>query len=885
MKTSMITLGVAAVLMLPMSFAQGVISTIAGGTGDGSNNGFLDNVPATEARLTGPSAFAIDKLGNVYIGDGHRVRRVDAVTGVISTVAGGGPLGNAADGPALQEDFYGPSSLALDPSGDLLIVDFNRLVRLNLKVGTVKTIAGSFGLTTPQFGSMSGLGLDGAGNIYLSDDYHRRINRIDEVTGAVTVVAGADYGSTADGIPATQAYLVSPGAIAFDAGANMFFTDSKGLRRVDAKSGIITTVKAGLSGALAFDVKGNLYVAGGSYLRRIDASTGAVTTVAGSGNTSYQGDGVQALQANLGNLMAVAVDLTGNLWLADYFNHRVFVIPSATGNVRTIAGNSANGDGGPAMGALLPTPGGIAVNAQGVVYLAAGGIRRIDPITGFISTVAQGGPLLALDLSGNLYFESDSTGLTAIQRLDAVSGAVSTVAGGIGSVSSADAIPATTAYIDPSGIALDTSGNLYIAEALHDRVRRVDAKTGLIATIAGNGGPVYAGQTGPATQFSIEAPDSIAVSASGDLYISAPRRVLKVDTSGILSVVAGNGGEAYSGDGGAALMAQMYGPGSLALDGSGNLFVVEGACSCVRRVEASTGLIQTVAGNGTEGQSADGIAATQAALGIRFIAMGGNTLYLTDNIPGQQTYGRVRAVKPATPPPMPQPPQITDVVNAIDFSQDLSPGALVSVMGNYLGPIQPIGGQVSAEGRVATALAGDQVTFNGIAAPLLYVSAGQINTAVPYALTLGADTIQVTNAAGSGSFSSGLSAGGLALFANYILNPDGTWNSATNPAPKGATLVLFGTGMGQTSPPGVDGLILQGPSYPIPVGQFVATVQTSTTTIPATLQYLGPLPGFMSGAVQVNVQIPESLPTGSARLILAPQFYRGTTDSVIIYVL
>jgi uncharacterized protein (TIGR03437 family) len=883
MKTSKAILSVAAVLMSPMAIAQGVISTIAGGTGNGSNNGFLDNVPATEARLTGPAALAVDKLGNAYIGDGPRVRRVDAVTGIISTVAGSGTQGATVDGSALQADLNGPDSFAFDASGNLLFVDLNRVVLLNPQAGTLKTLAGTYGSTTPQFGDMAGLGVDGVGNIYLSDSYHRKVNRIDAVTGVVTVVAGADYGSTADGIPATQATLTSPGAIALDAGGNLFFVDGSGIRRVDAKSGIITTVKAGLAGALAFDAKGNLYVAGGSYVHRIDVSTAVVTAVAGSGNTSYQGDGVPALQANLGNLMALAVDLTGNLWLADYINHRVFVIPAATGTVRTVAGVSANGDGGPALGALLPTPGGIAANAQGTVYVAAGGIRRIDPSTGFISTVAQGGPLLALDASGNLFFESNNTGVAAIQRLDVVSGAVTTVAGGIDAASSGDGIPATTALILPTGIALDASGNLYIAEGLKGRVRRVDAKTGIIATIAGNGGLVYSAGTGPATQIAIGSPNGIAVSASGDVYIAVPRWVLKVDSGGNLSVVAGDGGGAYSGDGGPALAAQLFDPVSLAFDASGNLFVAEGNCACIRRVEAATGLIQTVAGTGTAGQSADGIAATAAALGIGSIAIAGNTLYLTDYIPVQQTNGRVRAVTPATPPPMPQPPQITLVANAIDFSQDMSAGALVSVMGNYLGPIQPVGGQISADGRVTTALGGDQVTFNGIAAPLLYASAGQINTAIPYALTAGTDTVQVTTAGGSGSIGSGLEAAGLALFANYILNPDGTWNSAANPAPKGATLVLFGTGMGQTSPPGADGLILQGPSYPVPVAQFSASVETSTAFLPAALLYVGPLPGFMSGAVQVNVQIPDAVPTGSALLIITPNVYRGTQDSVTIY--
>jgi uncharacterized protein (TIGR03437 family) len=169
---------------------------------------------------------------------------------------------------------------------------------------------------------------------------------------------------------------------------------------------------------------------------------------------------------------------------------------------------------------------------------------------------------------------------------------------------------------------------------------------------------------------------------------------------------------------------------------------------------------------------------------------------------------------------------------------------------------------------VTTTLAGVQVLFNGVPAPLLYVSAGQINAIVPYQLPL-LDffqiQIQVQTAGGQSPITTAQldSAFGIGIFKGAVVNPDGTINSQNNPAPPGSTLVLYGTGMGQTNPPGVDGAIIQGPNLPVPVGRFEAMIypggQFTPTPTQAQIAYLGPAPGLVAGVVQINLVMPPGL--------------------------
>lgn len=883
------------VLSAEAAGAQGTITAFAGA-------GFLDNVPATESRLNSPHGLALDAQGNAYFGDGHRIRRVDRTTGSISTVAGTGTALPAGDGPAASVSVTA-AQLAFDGTGNLLFLDGGCLRKLDPRAAVVTTLAGS----QPCISSFAPLGgpaslvTDSGGNVYVSDRDTMKILKI-SASGLINTLAGG---------PTSSLFLL-PEGLAFDKAGNLYVADNGHHRvaKIDAKTGAVTTVagsgstvfggdgkpalQAGLEDPtmLACDSLGNLYIADGARVREVRAADGIIQTIAGNGQPGYSGDGGAATQAGIGPPTGLAIDVGGNLWISDTANQRIRMVNAATGRITTVAGTASNGDGGPAAGALLNFPFGVAINAQGDVFATsqvAGGsvIRRVDHATGLISTYAGGGAslndgvtataaqiqakYLAVDAAGNVLFSDQNR----VRRVDAGTGLVTTIAGTGTAGYSGDGGQATAAQLNqPGGIAFDSQGNVLIADTGNSRVRRVDS-SGVITTIAGNGQNVYAGAGGPAVQAAIGTPLDVATGSNGNLYIASANLhlVLQVDTNGILTAAAGTGGPGYTGDGGTAGAASLGQPDAVAADSNGNLFIAEGTCSCVRRVSAASGIIQTVAGGGS-GLTGNSGPATAASLGpIGSVAIAAGSLYVPD-----QGSGLLWSVAPPVPPDLPVAPGAFSVVNAASYQATFaSPGEIVSLLGNYLGPASPVPLQVGGDGRVTNNLGGVQVFFNGVPAPLLYVSAGQINAVTPYAMPQDQPvTVKVQTATGTSTLPNLLTAAATpAIFSGAVLNPDGTFNSRSNPAPAGATLVLYGTGMGQLNPPGVDGSVIQGSDLPGPVQQFHASVYPGTQTVagqqlPASLAYLGPAPGYISGLMQVNVALPVNLPGGPALLALSP---------------
>jgi len=306
---------------------------------------------------------------------------------------------------------------------------------------------------------------------------------------------------------------------------------------------------------------------------------GMIMTVAGIGPpAAYSGDGGPALNAQFNSPMGVIADTVGNLYIADTLNNRVRKIDASTGIVTTVAGNGYtttnswggySGDGGPATSAELNWPMGLALDASGNLYIADYGnsrIRKVLASTGIITTVA-------------------GTGFQAY--------------GGDGG-------PATSAYLyDPQGVAVDSSGNIYIADTFNNLVRKINASTGVITTVGGTGGPYVQ-------------PRGIAVDSVGNIYFvdSGNYLVRKIDaSSGIVTNIAGTGFEGYSGDGGLATNAALLIPYGLALDSSNNVYITE-YDSRIREVKAATGVINTIAGTGTNGYSGDGGPAINAQIGL-----------------------------------------------------------------------------------------------------------------------------------------------------------------------------------------------------------------------------------------------------------------------------
>ena len=310
------------------------------------------------------------------------------------------------------------------------------------------------------------------------------------------------------------------------------------------------------------DAGGNLYIAdsGGNRIRRVDSS-GTISSFAGIGEQGYTGDGGPAIEARLFSPYDVALDGSGNLFIAEAFNNRIRKV-DASGTITTIAGTGEggfSGDGGAAVEAQLSFPSGLAADASGNLFIADYDnqrIRRVDA-SGIISTFAGGG-----DTSGD---------------------------GG-------PAVQARLGY--PSGVDVDASGNLYIAVLTNSTIRRVDP-SGTITTIAGVGGWGFSGDGGPAVQAHLNAPPDVEVDAGGNLYIADENnhRIRRVDPSGTITTFAGTGERGFSGDGGPAGEAQLDHPRGVAVDASGNLFIADYGNKRIRKVDAS-GTITTIAGTG-----------------------------------------------------------------------------------------------------------------------------------------------------------------------------------------------------------------------------------------------------------------------------------------------
>jgi uncharacterized repeat protein (TIGR01451 family) len=360
-------------------------------------------------------------------------------------------------------------------------------------------------------------------------------------------------------------------------------------------------------------------------------SAGIITTIAGDGYFGFSGDGGAAISAMLSYPGGVAVDAAGNVYVADTYNMRIRKV-TAAGAIATLVGGAVN-DGGLGVFGLLNAPAGVARDSAGNTYIADTNnnrVRRVDA-SGIITTVAGTGvtgfsgdggaatsaqlitpQAVTLDAAGNLYV-ADSGNLR-IRKVDA-SGNISTVAGNGEPGYSGDGGPATAAQLVPAyGLAADSSGNLYVADSSNSVIRKIDS-SGIITTVAGNGTAGFSGDGGAATGAEVQNPYSVAVDATGNLYIAdtSNQRIRKVDSSGIITTIAGTGACCDSGDGGAATSAQLDYPVGVAVDAAGNLYITGNGDGRVRIVNAA-GIITTIAGSGNIGYSGDGGLASAAAM-------------------------------------------------------------------------------------------------------------------------------------------------------------------------------------------------------------------------------------------------------------------------------
>jgi sugar lactone lactonase YvrE len=443
--------------------------------------------------------------------------------------------------------------------------------------------------TDAPLGSADAVAVDGAGNLYVTDTFDQIVVRVSP-KGTLTVVAGnGNAGFSGDGGPATSASLNLPLGLAVDANGNLYIADSNNNRIRKVANGIITTI-AGTGGpgfadgaapkalfdlprGITLDAAGSLYIADAGNNRIRKLSNGAVTTIAGNGTASFSGDGGPATSAAINFPTSVAVDTSGAIYIIDSDNYRARKVSG--GIITTIAGNGQPGisvDGTPATGPLLPYS--VAVDANGTIYIGeccgygvkkvSGGIANTVPGTGSNAASVGSGAAgrapdfmgLAVDSSGSLYMADAANG-----RVQKFAGGTLTTIAGSGSVG--DGGPASAASLSPFDVAVDGNGNLYIVDAHSNRIRKVSK--GVITTIAGNGSFGATGDLGPATSASID-PFGVAIDSAGNVYIADGAGLVRKVSQGIITTVAGNGRVTYAGDNGPAISASLNLPTRVAVE-------------------------------------------------------------------------------------------------------------------------------------------------------------------------------------------------------------------------------------------------------------------------------------------------------------------------------
>jgi streptogramin lyase len=496
---------------------------------------------------------------------------------VIKTVAGG----DQPAGPALEVGIS-PRSIVSDKAGNLFFTNRNTVLKYDVNTQQISVLAGT-GVsgfsgdggpaTAAKLKSPTGLAINKYGDVFFGDN--ARVRKVQASTGIITTVAGNGewwYGG-GDGGPAIKAGLSYVSALVFDSRGNLFVADSTAVHKIDSVTGIISVVIQERCDALAINSSDDLFLTGSrmGVVQKLDHKTGTITTIAGNGTFGFRGDGGNAIDADLRQPRALAIDKHGDLLIADEWDGRVRKVSLATGIISTVAGTYSSSPTG-----------------------------------------------LALDMRGNLFITDESAHV--ILRVDQLTSGVNTIAGNGTKRWIGDGGLATNAQLLlPKGVAIDPTGNLYVADSdfYSQNVRKISVATGIITTIAGNGfmglSNTYNGV--PATETRLSWPRELAFDTTHNLFIANQHFVYKVDnTTGLIYRVAGNGAHGYTGDGGLASDATFAWLAGIAVDGAGNLFIADSGNNVIRKVIASTGIVQTVAGTGVAGSSGDGGPATEAQL-------------------------------------------------------------------------------------------------------------------------------------------------------------------------------------------------------------------------------------------------------------------------------
>ena len=566
-----------------------------------------------------------------------------------------------------------------------------------------------------------------------------------------------------------------------------------------------------------------------------------ITTIAGGGAATFNGDGMPATDSDLNAPRGVAADTAGNVYIADTSNHRIRKV-ALDGIITTVAGTGIpgyNGDNIPATNANLNFP-----------------FR------------------LAVDSSGNLYI--GDSGNNRIRKVD-TAGVITTLAGTASAGSFGDGGQATNAKLNfPQGIALDAAGNLYFADSANNVIRKIDTG-GTITTVAGNLIATYAGDGGPATEASLNNPTSVALDASGVLYIpdQGNNVIRKVAANGTISTVAGNFSmpAGFSGDGVQATSTSLNLPSSVVVDGSGNLYIDDNANNRIRRV-GTDGTITTVAGNGAPAFGGDAGAAINSSLNLpKTVAFGpSGEIFIADS-----GNNRVRLLTPM--------PAVQSVTNAASFvAGAIVPGEIATLFGSYL--TSATGINLTSGLPLPVEYLNVTVKINGAAVPLFAIDnvngQQQINFQAPWEVAnQPTATIEVLNGGitsqslvvgvlnaqpGIISYATGGNTFGVVLHANFQLA------DTDHPVAPGETVLIYCTGLGAVISPPEDGAAASGQVT-------MATPMVTVGGVSAPVGFSGLAPGFV-GLNQVNVTIPtKGVASGNQPVVMT---VNGTSSPAVL---